>query len=258
MRTLIAVALIGVAYTSSNISLAQQKSTKQPDAQSCFMGECYLTYIASLRKESSGLIIARTRSEFHCVPGFECDPKETRPPMIGTSKFSCKNPGGYIEDERGNRTPEPVREPQHYEQAAKDLWEAVCLKLSPGQHAETVRQSSPAYRPTTPVSQQAPELQIPSPISCGWLIQSNPNACHKGLNTVTRQVYLPPGSQYRLPSRLPTDSGSFWAPGAAYISIVDCRGSVFNLNGSIPYAAVDYHCGTAIVKATTGGFLNID
>jgi hypothetical protein len=155
---------------------------------------------------------------------------------------------------------EPVLDTSNLPQLDKDgYYVGVWKKVSPpGQRTETGPQASPARRPTTPVSQQAPELQIPSPISCGWLIQSNPNACHKGLNTITRQVYLPPGSQYRLPSRLPTESGSFWAPGAAYISIVDCRSSVFNLNGSIPYAAVDYHCGTAIIKTTTGGFLNID
>jgi hypothetical protein len=58
MRTFILATVIGLVWSG-----AAAAEAKKPDSEYCGMGECFPQYITSLTRDSSGLLIIRTRMD---------------------------------------------------------------------------------------------------------------------------------------------------------------------------------------------------
>jgi hypothetical protein len=141
---IVAIVLFAISYIHN--SSTQVIDAKKIAAQDCFMGECFKQYIVSLRRENSGLVIAQTRIERYCTPGYTCDFNvhfdehgflvAGPSPKDFTYKIRCTIPGGYIESAMpgdaggGQRIPEPEQDPPHATRSSKQLWTAVCSGMT--------------------------------------------------------------------------------------------------------------------------------
>ena len=100
----------------------------QPGAQgdrfigaSCYMGECGGQYIVATERDASGIVTIWLRVRQY---------KAEQPSVtLGQSTMAyhalCKMPGGYLENERGQRMPEPTV-PNHANEPYHRVWIEVC------------------------------------------------------------------------------------------------------------------------------------
>ena len=125
-----------VAFASISLCAKEAFGADKMVSGDCLQGECFKEYITSLTRESSGLATVKTRVERYCTPGYQCDFNLSfdkngylvhKPlPKNSTYKIQCKNPGGYVEYQNGQRVPEPESDPPHSSRAVKQLWTSIC------------------------------------------------------------------------------------------------------------------------------------
>lgn len=115
--------LLKLADAGTKTTGAASPEHARPDAQDCFMGECFKQFIVSKHYEGQ-TTVAEVRTERYNVPaGILQSPAP--PPKTEKYIVACGSPG-YIQQSGGFRVKEPAPDPPHSTRSAKQLWEAVC------------------------------------------------------------------------------------------------------------------------------------